>query len=218
MNKRTPHKLICVALALVLPLSLLPMSAFAAGEVAIDETNFPDAKFRQYVLDHCDTDKDSTLSSEEISNVTEIDVYVASGGPNGVSEPQIRSLDGIEFFTALTGLDCTGNLLTSLDVSKNTALIRLSCTHNQLTSLDVSSLSDLSLLWCSRNNLTSLNLSNKSQTIWLECNNNQYIINQRKDFDYTTLPGNFDVTKVSNVQGGKFDTDKHTFIYFLLRG
>lgn len=46
MNKRTPRKLICVALALVLTLSLLPMSAFATGEVAIDETNFPDPVFR----------------------------------------------------------------------------------------------------------------------------------------------------------------------------
>jgi hypothetical protein len=39
--------------------------------------------------------------------------------------------------TALTGLDCAWNLLTSLDVSQNPTLYRLDCRHNQLTCLNV---------------------------------------------------------------------------------
>ena len=37
---------------------------------------------------------------------------------------EIESLKGIEYFTALTKLNCRSNKLTSLDVSKNIALNR----------------------------------------------------------------------------------------------
>ena len=63
----------------------------------------------------------------------------------------ISNLNGIEAFTALTGLDCGDNQLTSLDVSKNTALTELNCSFMQLTSLDVSKNTALTYLMCSGN-------------------------------------------------------------------
>ena len=173
MNKRTPRKLICVALALVLTLSLLPMSAFAAGEVAIDETNFPDANFRQYVLDYCDADGNYALSAEEIANITEIH---ASGDalspPDYIPNPPISSLKGIEHFTALTFLDCSGNLLTSLDVSKNTALIELNCGNNQLTTLNVSKNIALTRLVCYDNEFSALDIQKNTALETLNCSGN----------------------------------------------
>ena len=87
--------------------------------VAINNTNFPDANFRTVVKEY-DTDKDENLSRAEIEAVKEIKCYYKD----------IRSLTGIEYFTALQTLECYSNLLTSLDISGNTALKSLDCAKN----------------------------------------------------------------------------------------
>ena len=109
--KTKTKRILTLALCLALALTLLPPSpAQAAGEVAVNATNFPDANFRAYVSANCDTDGDKKLSASEIAEVTEISC--ASKG--------ISSLKGVEHFTALTRLNCELNQLTTLDVSKNT--------------------------------------------------------------------------------------------------
>ncbi|MGL4956469.1 MAG: InlB B-repeat-containing protein [Bacteroidales bacterium] len=70
----------------------------------------------------------------------------------------IKDLTGIALFPNLETLICSGNALTSLDVSKNTKLKELYCDENQLTSLDVTKLS-LSTLHCYGNRLSTLNAS-----------------------------------------------------------
>jgi hypothetical protein len=110
-----------------------PSNVYAAGEVTIDETTFPDEKFRSYVEENCDTDGNGVLSSEEISAVQTIDV-------SGDYEYEIYNLQGIEYFTNLMELNCRGNSLTTLDVSQNTNLTELECGINKLTKLKV--------LWC----------------------------------------------------------------------
>ena len=119
-----------ILLSLVLCLSLLPATALAAeGDVAINEETFPDATFRVYVSENFDTDDvKGTLSAEEIANVTSIDC----------SKKAITDLTGIEFFTALTTLNCSKNQLKALNVTSNTALTYLDCSGNQLTSLNLS--------------------------------------------------------------------------------
>ncbi len=87
--------------------------------IPIDETNFPDEKFRNWVLAQS-YGKDGYLSDDEIANVKVINV----------SDKDIASLKGIEFFTALINLYCEYNNLTTLDVSKNTALTKLLCYGN----------------------------------------------------------------------------------------
>ena len=49
-------------------------AAEASSAVAVSSANFPDAKFRQYVLDNIDTDKDKKLSAAEIKAAKTIDV------------------------------------------------------------------------------------------------------------------------------------------------
>ena len=136
--------------------------AVQSAGVAIDDTNFPDANFRT-IVEHYDTNKDSSLSDTEIAAVEEIDCY----------DKGISNLKGIEYFTALRSLSCGRNQLTALDVSKNTALTYLHCSYNQLTSLDVSKNTALTYLDCWGNSLTKLDVSKNTALTYLDCGYNQ---------------------------------------------
>ena len=153
--------LLCAALLA----GLLPAAAQAEG-VTIDETNFPDAAFREYVERVCDSDGNKVLSAGEIGNVDSIFLY----GWTTVSK--ITSLKGIEYFTALTELNCANNALTELDVSQNTALTDLNCSENELTELDVTKNTALTELRCSDNELTALNVSQNTALTDLNCSYN----------------------------------------------
>ncbi len=133
-----------------------------ADDIPINETTFPDENFRNWVLAQ-DYGQDGVLTEAEIAGVTEIDV----------SEKNIASLKGVEYFTALWSLYWQNNQLTSLDLSQNTALVYLSCQNNLLTSLDLSKNTELGVLICSVNQLTSLDLSQNTAIAYLDCNNNQ---------------------------------------------
>ena len=130
--------------------------------ITINETNFPDENFRNWILSQ-EYGKDGVLTDDEIAEVTFIAIY----------EKNVQSLQGIEFFTALESLQCMRNQLTSLDVSKNTLLRTLSCDENQLTSLDLSKNTLLMMLDCSYNQLTSLDISTLTALESLQCHDNQ---------------------------------------------
>ena len=164
------NRLFALLLALALVCGLVPAALAAApagpdagGNVTINETNFPDANFRSLVSDKYDSDHNGVLSEVERNAVKEMACFAK----------QIANLKGVEFFTALTYLECGHNQLTSLDVSKNTALTNLGCYDNQLTSLDVSKNTALTTLYCSSNQLTSLDLSKNTALTTLFCSVNQ---------------------------------------------
>jgi Leucine-rich repeat (LRR) protein len=75
-----------------------------------------------------------------------------------VEKQGIADLTGIEYFTALKVLRCEGNLLSKLDVSKNTELTHLYCQWNQLTALNVSHEAPLEEIHCYDNQLRTLDL------------------------------------------------------------
>ena len=131
------------------------------AEVEINETNFPDSVFRDYVKESFDTNADGKLSEAECE-VRNIEV----------NELGIKDLKGIEFFSALTHLQCDRNQLNILDVSKNTELTRLICSENQLTTLDLSKNTELTTLSCSWNQLTSLDVSQNTKLTYLSVSSN----------------------------------------------
>ena len=212
------------------------------GEVAINETNFPDEVFRTYVDDNFDTTDDNALDAAEIAMVTSIVVY----------DMGISNLKGVEYFTALATLDCGSNQLTSLDVSKNMALTDLDCHFNQLTSLDVTNNTALTYLNCSGNQLTSLDVTNNTALTNLNCVSNQLtsldvsknmaltdlkchsntyeITLTGNTFALSTLPEGFDVRKASEwtnatIEGNTLTvtdltdpTQEVTYIYDLGKG
>ena len=133
-----------------------------AGDVTINDTNFPDSAFRDYVKKF-DTDDSGNLSQEEINAVTQIDVAFQ----------WISDLTGIGYFTSLQHLKCNNNTsLTSLDVSGCTGLQSLDCNTTGITSLDVSGFTGLQTLRCYNNSsLASLNVSGCTGLQTLICYN-----------------------------------------------
>ena len=179
-------KFLSALLLCCMVLTLLPTAALADGAVAIDDTNFPDNDFREYVRNNFDKDKDDVLSDGEIAAVTII----------SVTNPSTTSLKGIEYFTNLESLRAGGLNLTTLDLSKNTELTFIDCSNTKLTSLDTShneklrtltcnetptltSLNvrgntELRFLYCKRNALTDLDLTNNLKLEKLECGGNEF--------------------------------------------
>ena len=144
-------------------LAVVTMSVQTAwADVEIDKTNFPDDKFRNWML-HQEYGNDGILTDMEIANVT----YIS------VSNKGIQSMKGIEYFTALITLWCDKNKLTTLDVSQNTALTWLECSDNQLTIVDVSKNTMLYSLHCANNQLTTLDVTQNTVLAQLDCSNNQ---------------------------------------------
>ncbi len=78
-----------------------------------------------------------------------------------------------KYFKNLKYLNCSSNLLTSLDLSKNTELEFLKCSSNQLTSLDLSKNKKLEYLNCSSNNLTQIDLSKNVNLSSIYCVSNK---------------------------------------------
>ena len=112
----------------VLFIFILPI-VFTHCEKEPDPITIPDDNFLKALIElGVDTNGDGVISPAEAAIITTLDV----GGKN------ISDITGIEAFINLDTLWCSGNKLTSLDVSNNSALEKLRCSHNQLTSLDVS--------------------------------------------------------------------------------
>ncbi|MGX8850726.1 hypothetical protein [Amedibacillus sp. YH-ame10] len=180
MKKRVEKILLSSTMVLTMAFTVMPINVFAtendtnnknsasprSGEVEINETNFPDSIFRQYISEdvnaNIDSNKDGFLSQEERNKVTTMNL----------SYKEITDLKGIEYFSALTDLYCNNNKLTSLDLRQNTALEVIMCDENQLTSLDVSKNSNLEKLACSFNNITSLDVSENTALRELDCSAN----------------------------------------------
>lgn len=122
-----------------------------------------------------------------------------------LSSKGLKNLSGIEVYSNLKSLDCSGNLsLTKIDVRKLTKLEildcercaltelkvnglsnlqRFFCAGNKLTELDVSGLTKLGLLYCYRNQLTSLNLAGVTSLVTLSCHTNKLT-----ELDISMLP------------------------------
>ena len=110
----------------------------------------------------------------------------------------------------LKKLNCANNQLTQLNLNNMNSLKELKCQNNQLTALDVSSSPDLTKLVLKNNHLTSLNLDNNPNLdftytdIYHSDFNNVYTVtlNPDRTFDLNTLPGNFDIKRVTGWVNG----------------
>lgn len=158
-------KLIKVILAFALIIGAFSFnSSFAAGQdVEINETNFPDPTFREYVK-RFDNNRNGKLSNSEINVVKNIDV----------SEKNIQSIKGVEFFVDLEELECVKNKISDINVSKNTKLKKLNCEWNELTNLDVTKNTSLIELRCGINHLTTIDLKNNKNLRVLWCQTNRF--------------------------------------------
>lgn len=166
--KKVLGLLICVILA--------TFCIFALADVAINEKNFPDPSFRQFVHRY-DKDDSGILSDDELNEVTSMNV----------SEQGIETLEGIRFFSSLTSLVCHMNSIRSLDVSMNTNLTYLACWDNPIIMLNVIGNTKLKEINCCDNQLTSLDVSTCTALESLRCQDNQLIMLNVGDINLLTL-------------------------------
>ena len=186
MRKKST-RLLSAALAVCMMLSVLPVGAFAAEPgaeeqendvsaqadpvdsefVEINNTNFPDPVFQQYVKDNIDKadttgQKDGRLSKAERDAVTKINI----------DKKNCTDLTGIAYFANLTTLSCEHNGLKELNLEDNESLTKLYCSYNQLTTLDVSKNAKLRILQCYNNGMQKLNLGDITHLTVLQCEDN----------------------------------------------
>ncbi len=134
-----------------------------AADIAVNETNFPDPVFREYVLEYLAGD-DGVLSEKERAAVQYMELYY---------EEELKSVKGIEYFPNLQYLYLEGSKsLKSLDLRSMKNLKELHCDDGALTSLKVNGLSNLKKMFCSQNDLKTLNLSGVTALEQLECSAN----------------------------------------------
>ncbi len=169
-----------------------------AESIPIDEAHFPDAAFRNYVLNEMTYHKsngkwarvgeDGQLSDYERKHVVTI------GFPDGC-----KSAEGIQYFAKsetggwglkvyvksddlktldLSGMDVTkvvagGHKLESLNLKGCTKLTEVECPMNALTTLNVEGCTELETLKCYDNKITALNLAQSLKLLYLECHKNQ---------------------------------------------
>lgn len=182
MRKKST-RLLSAALAACMMLSVLPVGAFAAepgaeeqengasaqadaavpeGYIAINEKNFPDENFRDYVAGEWDKNQDKYFSPSEIANAKWI----------SCDNKEISNLKGIEFFTNIWLLECYYNNLTTIDLSNNKKLSYINCHHNKLEELDVSGLPLLKTFYCGHNALPSIDVSKNEKLEDFDCQDN----------------------------------------------
>ncbi len=126
----------------------------------INEKNFPDDNFRNYIKTYKAGSRD-VLTVEERSKVETIEVE----GKN------ISRLEGIEAFPNLKVLNCGNNSIQKLDLRQNPKLETLKCNKNQLTQLELSKNPAINYLYCSENQLEQLDVSHL-QLKYLYCSHN----------------------------------------------
>lgn len=129
-----------------------------------DEPNIDpeDDIFLQFCIEKFDTDGDGTVSQYEADQVKTISCV-------GM---KITKLTDIDKFSNLETIDCSGNKLVSLDLSKNRHLTGVNCSRNSLRSLSVAGCKELRTLDCSYNSLSSLDLSSATALQQVDCSNN----------------------------------------------
>ena len=221
MRKKST-RLLSAALAVCMMLSVLPVGAFAAepgaeeqengasaqadaavpeGYIAINEKNFPDENFRDYVAREWDKNQDKYFSPSEIAAAKWITCdNLWDGQP-------IKSLKGIEYFTEIWELTCVYNDLTEIDLSHNKKLEYLNCHHNKLEKLDVSGLPLLETFYCGQNKLQSIDVSKNKQLKDFSCKENPLNtldVSQNTELEKLACVGNnlteLDVSKNKNLK------------------
>lgn len=171
--KMKKTKILGLILALIMFFTNLPFGmgvVHAETDIKIDNTNFPDQLFKEYVEKEFDTNIDGTLSKEECDAVKKIDV---SFEKHGYNDNPIKSLVGIEHFQNLESLNFCNQGVRKIDLSKNLKLKTLDCTFNSLNNLDVSYNTELTELICEKIGLYNLFLDRNEKLVKLDCTNNK---------------------------------------------
>ncbi|WP_297796137.1 hypothetical protein [uncultured Eudoraea sp.] len=127
-------------------------------------TVIPDVFFERALIElNVDDVEDGSVLTSSIENIA--DLIIENKG--------ITDLTGIEDFTSLVGLWIDDNMLSSLDVSKNSNLKFMIAANNMLTTVNVSNLSMLERIQVENNSLAQLDISDNLALQQLSLANNE---------------------------------------------
>lgn len=179
---------------LLLAAGLFCFNLTEAQVIAIPDANFKSALLTASVENGIARDINQNYIVVDTNGNGEIEVSEAETVYHLlVGNSDIGSMAGVEQFTNLETLECSGNALTALNVNSMTTLRNLSCTTNQLATLDISGLINLESFDCSNNNLLSLNMQGCTALIHIYCN-----YNQLTTLDVAGLPNLLSLTCTDN--------------------
>ena len=220
-------RILSIFLCLIMVFSLLPFTASAAGATPIDEKNFPDPVFREYVRKVAGSTylNDTIVRQIEALDVSKDNIKKVLG-----DRAPITSLKGIRHLKYVRDLNCRYQKLTTLDLELNMRVERLDCYGNQLTdlwlrptgtslkyldcgvnqlnALDLSKSSELTELYCRNSKLTALDLSanTKLQKIGASSNKLTAIdVRHLSELTYLDLQANFDLKAIDVSKNPKLE-------------
>lgn len=138
---------------------LILVTSFANGQIiTFSDINFKNALVNTNCVDNdnngigeadADTNNDTEIQLTEAQNVIRLLIF----------NQNINNLNGIENFTNLQKLDCSGNNLTALNLQNNSVITTLWCSSNQITSLILENLPSLTEINCGYNLMQAVDLS-----------------------------------------------------------
>ncbi len=122
---------------------------------------FTDENFKTKMLTYYDKDNDGEITESEAE--LELSDYVTVN----VSDSNIYSLDGIEYFVNLKRFNCSGNYITSFNASLFPLLSVLWCENNDIKSLDFSACPNIMGVYANGNsNLSSIAGLSQKQSLY----------------------------------------------------
>lgn len=138
---------------------------FSNSFVFAQNVNIPDINFKHCLINN-------PLINTNGDNEIQVSEATAFTGYMDCSSKYISSLQGIEAFTNITGLNAGNNKLTSIDISQNINLESLSLPYNQLTELDVSKNTKLTSLVLVNNKLSAVDITKNLllYDFWIDSN------------------------------------------------
>lgn len=143
---------------------------------------FPDSSFREAIIEEVDNITLVQGAFADYYFIGMIDfsnIYELS-----LSDRNISSLEGIEYFFALRTLDCSNNSIEELDVSNFVSLQELNCSNNNISELDLYNNQCLKTLDCSNNNIESLLFADVSP-----CSGDCYVCNELRRLNLNHVSG-----------------------------
>ena len=164
-------RILSIVLCLIMVFSLLPFTASAASGTPINEMNFPDPVFREYVRKIAGG---PALTNEKARQIEVLDVSWSNTKKVLGKRDPITSLRGIKYLKYVKDLNCSYQKLKTLNLELNSRVEKLNCSGNQLTDLWLYSKgSSIRYLDCGANKLTALDLSKSPELTELYCSGNK---------------------------------------------
>ena len=130
----------------------------AKGALFEDTKYFPDKNFGQALIDI----KAAETTQYKKFILFPYGLYAGTAQYTeslNLSNRNISSLKGIEFFTDLVELNCMSNKLVNVDLSKNTKLQTLNMSNNAISSITLPQTTSLTSLLLNNNSLSSVDLT-----------------------------------------------------------